>query len=137
MENKANRVVFAIVFWIVALFLFVSAASPLFSISLAFSKSLSAASAIVIAIGGLLCHFRPIAQAIKNAPKNIETNERMILRTLTWAAILVAAAICIGYLVANQVEHFGGSNTSVVITPFALFFFYMGRWCVLKAGTRI
>jgi hypothetical protein len=116
-------------------FLYFCAAAPFVFKSDDLIKKLGGASAVFICMGGLLFKTKYMSNIINSASRSLAVGRERVLHVLSWIAFLITALICIGYVIKYH-ESNASSFVNVILSPFGLLFFYIGRWCVFRPGAR-
>lgn len=139
MKNKSKshpHLFIALTFWIVAIFLYVAAAAPLIPMLKSQAKLLSTISYFPIILGILFIRTKTAVNAIKTSSLVQSVKEEMLIRLSTWAAFLAMVFIIVIYLIKAEAEK-KMVPANFIITPFALFSFYAGRWSMFRPGSRL
>jgi len=119
-----------------AVFLYVAAAAPLIPMLKSEAKLLSTISCLPIILGILLFRSKIVLQAVKTASLVKSVGAERVVSLSTWVAFLAMVSIIVIYLINAEAEK-KMVPPNFIITPFALFFFYVGRWCMFRAGSRL
>jgi F0F1-type ATP synthase membrane subunit a len=120
-------------FWFTSLFLYVSAAAPLASVTATISKELGMASALFIALGCVMFRTRLMRSVISGAQSMPQDRVGNFFRILFWLSLSVMVIILIGYVSQSNhgVQHI---SRNFLIAPFGFLFFCIGRWCLYKSS---
>jgi len=138
-KNKSQsypNLFISLTFWIMAIFLYVAAAAPLIPVLKSEAHLLSSISFLPIILGILLFRSKIALNAVKTSSLVQSVKEERFIRLSTWAAFLAMFFTIVIYLINAEAEK-KMVPPNFIITPFALFFFYAGRWCMFRPGSRL
>jgi hypothetical protein len=93
-------------------------------------------AALFICVGGIFFKTRVAARLAKESPIKVAYFQMKILKWTRGIAWGLALVILAGYVIAFLLAY-PRLYTSFIIVPFALFFFYAGRWFILSPGVKL
>lgn len=134
--NNRTRILVAYGYWVCSLTLYLLAVISLFAHSQMLASDLGGVAALFICVGGLFFKTRVAARLAKDSPVKIGRFQMRLLKLARGIAWGFTLAILVGYAIAFLMSS-PFLYTSMIIVPFALFFFYVGRWFILSPGVKL
>jgi hypothetical protein len=125
----------AVFYWVSSLFLYVAAIAPLTPLPEGAQEFLGFLEGLVIFFGILMFRSKSLHRAVVNASMRIDAKSALVMNLLSTISLLILIFILCAYYMKWKKVGDAWLYMNWIGSPFAMFFFLLGKWCVFRIGS--